>query len=258
VGTSTEIDIHGARMRVQRGGSGEALLFLHGAQGLAGWEPGLAALAERFEVIAPDHPGFGFSAVSARVERMDDLAYHTLDLLDRLGVGPVHVVGECIGGWLGMEMALRAGAQFRSLTLVNSAGIRLRGVPRADMFICNPDELSRLLFAGEGARAWLERWNATPELADAFERNAAAAARFAWQPRLCSLTLDRWLHRIRMPTHIIWGEAAQVVPRAYAGALAERIAGARISILPHCGHLAHADQPAALAETVAHFIREIA
>ena len=252
----TNFDVLGCNVHIQRSGSGEALVFLHGAQGLAGWEPGLEALSGTFDVIAPDHPGFGRSGSCDSVDDIPDLAFFTLDLLDRLGLGQVHVVGQCIGGWLAMEMALRTSERIKTLTLVNSAGIRIKGVPRADMFICNADELMRLLFAGDCAESWLQRWNASPELVDAYERNAAAAAKYAWQPRLCSLTLDRWLHRIDMPTHIIWGADNKVIPPDYAVALGDLIKSARVTRLPGCGHLAHHEQPQALAAEVTRFIRE--
>ena len=255
---NTDVNVIGCNVHVQRSGAGESLLFLHGAQGLAGWEPGLAALAEHFDVIAPDHPGFGGSASSDRVDDVEDLAFFTLDLLARLGLTQVHVVGQCVGGWLAMEMALRTSSRIASLTLVNSAGIRIKGAPREDIFICMPDELRDLLFAGDRGDAWMEQWNTSPALIDAYERNAAAAARFAWQPRLCSLTLDRWLHRIDVPTHIIWGADDRVIPPAYATQLADLIQGAQVTMLPHCGHLAHYEQPQALAHEVTRFIREIA
>ena len=59
--TDFHVDVRGCKLRVRRDGRGEPVLFLHGAQGLTIWEPVLAALAQRFDVIAPDHPGFGRS-----------------------------------------------------------------------------------------------------------------------------------------------------------------------------------------------------
>jgi pimeloyl-ACP methyl ester carboxylesterase len=94
-------------------------------------------------------------------------------------------------------------------------------------------------------------------LMDAYERNAAAAAKFAWQPRLCSLTLDRWLHRIDMPTHIIWGENDEVIPVGYAETFAGLIKGAKVTRLANCGHLAHFEQPKKLAAEITRFIEEI-
>jgi pimeloyl-ACP methyl ester carboxylesterase len=245
-------------VHLRRGGSGEPLLFLHGAQGLTGEEAGLKALAENFEVIAPDHPGFGRSDQAERVDDIADLALFYFDLLDHLRLDRVHLVGQCIGGWLAAEMAIRSTARIRSLVLVNSAGLRLRGVPRGDMFLCSEEDLLRLLFAGEAAGDWMSAWRATPEREDLYDRNRAAAARYSWAPRLCNPKLDRWLHRIDVPTRIIWGTNDRVIPPAYASAFGERIAGATVAMLPDCAHLPHVEQPQAFAREVTEFIRRAA
>ena len=104
--------------------------------------------------------------------------------------------------------------------LVNSAGIRIKGVPRGDMFICSEDELLKLLFAGNGAAEWLQ----------ILAGHARSRRHLRSQPRrrprntpgrrgLCNPKLDRWLHRVDVPTHIIWGEEDRVIPPAYAEAL---------------------------------------
>jgi pimeloyl-ACP methyl ester carboxylesterase len=252
---NADINVRGCSVHIQRAGSGEPLLFLHGAQGLAGWDRGLEALAKQFDVIAPDHPGFGLSGNTETVDDLSDLAFFYLNVLDELDLKDVHVVGQCVGGWLAMEMAIRSTSRMKTLTLVNSAGIRLKGVHRADMFICTQDELMQLLFAGNSSADWLQQWKASPALEDAYERNTFAAAKFTWQPRLCSLKLDRWLHRIDVPTHIIWGENAKVIPPAYGAALKGLIPCATLATLPGCGHLAHYEQPEALASEVTKFVR---
>ena len=256
--STSDVDLNGCKLHIQRGGGGEPVLFLHGAQGLAGWDPGLQALAKRFDVIAPDHPGFGRSTGSELIDDVSDLAFFYLDLLEQLKLDRVNIVGQCVGGWIAMEMAIRSTRRIKSLTLVNSAGIRVPGVPRADMFICGPDELMTLLFAGDAAKAWQQQWRQSPELEDIYERNSGAAARFCWQPRLCNLKLERWLHRIDVPTHIVWGAEAKVIPAANAKALQGLIKGATAATLPACGHLAHFEQPEALAAEVASFVRRAA
>jgi pimeloyl-ACP methyl ester carboxylesterase len=253
--TDSSIEISGARLRIQRDGRGEPLLFLHGAQGLAGWEPLLAALAQRFDVIAPDHPGFGGSDLAEGVDDVGELALFYLDVLKALDLPKVHVVGHCIGGWIALEMAIRNATPLNTLTLVASAGLRLAGVPRADMFICNPDQLAQLLFAGNDAESWKRAWQATPQAEEIYDRNRAAAARFAWQPRLCNPKLARWLHRVDVPTHIVWGENDRVLPPAYAEALRDRIAGATLTMIPACGHLPHVEHPQAVAEIATQFIQ---
>jgi pimeloyl-ACP methyl ester carboxylesterase len=167
------------------------------------------------------------------------------------------VVGHCVGGWLAMEVAIRSTARLGSLTLVDSAGLRLEGVPRADMFICGPDELAGLLFAGDGL-AWMQAWQASPAQQDIYERNRAAAAKFSWHPRLCNPKLSRWLHRIDVPTHVIWGEQDKVLPQAYGSGLKKRIAGATMTSIPGCGHMPNIERPAEFAAAVAQFIRRAA
>lgn len=250
----TSIEIRGCNLGLRRGGTGAPLLFLHGAQGLNGHEPGLEALAANFDVIAPDHPGFGRSETSEAVDDMGDLALFYLDLLDALQLRQVHLVGQCLGGWLALEIAIRNTSQIKSLVLANSAGIRLKGVPRADMFACSEDELLRLLFAGDAGAEWLRAWRASAEMEDIYDRNRAAAARYSWAPRLCNPKLDRWLHRIDVPTQILWGEKNRLMPPAYASALEDLIPGATAATLPDCAHMLHYEQPQAFAGEVTHFI----
>ena len=93
---------------------------------------------------------------------------------------------------------------------------------------------------------------------DIYDRNRAAAAKYSWSPRLFNPKLDRWLHRIDMPTHIVWGEDDRVIPPAYAEALKDLIAGATVATLPDCAHLPHVEQPQAFAGEVSQFIRRAA
>ncbi len=253
----SEIDVRGCKLNVRRGGHGEPLLFLHGAQGLNGNEPGLEALTKHFDVIAPDHPGFGKSDLAVVVDDISDLALFYLDLLDKLALDKVHVVGQCIGGWLALEIAIRNTRRIKSLVLVNSAGIRVKGVPRADMFVCSEDDLLKLLFA-KGGKEWLQSWRATPDMEDIYDRNRAAAARYSWSPRLCNPKLDRWLHRIDVPTHIVWGSEDHLIPRAYATALKDHITGATLATIPDCAHMLHVEQPQAFAGEISQFIRSAA
>jgi pimeloyl-ACP methyl ester carboxylesterase len=253
--TEKTVDVRGHQLHIQRAGSGEPVLFLHGVQGLAGWEPGLAELAGHFDVIAPDHPGFGRSGAADGFDDVGELALFYLDALKALDLDSVHVVGHCLGGWIALELAIRCTARVKTLSLVGSAGLRLKGVPRADMFLCSAEELPRLLFANGAAEAWTRSWHGDAALEELYDRNRVAAARFTWQPRLCNPKLEKWLHRIDVPTHIVWGEQDQVIPPAYAEALRDRIAGASVTMLPSCGHLPHYEQPKEFAATVSNFIR---
>ncbi len=251
------IEISGVKLHLRRAGKGAPLLFLHDVQGLPAWPQMLDRLAGQFEVLAPDHPGFGLSAAPDWIDDVGDLSFFYLDLLDALDLKGVHVVGASLGGWIALEMAIRSTARIKSLTLAGAAGIRVDGVARSDMFIGTPAELGRLLFAAEQVAAgWAAQWQATPALREIYDRNRHAAAKFTWQPRLYNPKLAKWLHRIGVPTHVIWGESDRLIPPAHAAALKGMIAGAQVTMLPG-GHLVAIEQPDLFADTVSHFIARL-
>src|SRR5688500_403320 len=102
--TQTVSDV---RVHMRRSGKGEPLLFLHGITGAFQSEPFFDQLAARYEVIAPDHPGFGQSDDPDWIRSVRDVAMFYLDLLDELDLSRVHVVGHSMGGWTAAEMAVR-------------------------------------------------------------------------------------------------------------------------------------------------------
>src|SRR6202142_757767 len=93
------IAVKGCRIRVMRGGAGDPLVYLHGASG-ASWLPFLQSLTQKYDVIAPEHPGFGESDAPDWLDTIHDLAYFYLDVLEQLKLRNVHLVGNWLGGWL--------------------------------------------------------------------------------------------------------------------------------------------------------------
>src|SRR5437868_4687556 len=110
-GQRSEIIVNNCRVSLLRDGSGPPLLFLHGAGGGRGWSPFLASLSERFDVIAPDHPGYGQSETPDWLDNIHDMAFFYLDLIEALGLADIHLVGASLGGWIAAEMAVRSTAR---------------------------------------------------------------------------------------------------------------------------------------------------
>ncbi len=237
----SSIESECGRLRVRSQGSGAPLVFLHGAHGMNTWPRYLDLLAGSRRVIAPDLPGFGQSSMSATTTRVHDLARIMLDLLDSLEpTEPVDLVGHCIGGWIGLEMAMRC-ARLRSLTLINSAGVHVSGVRRGDFFIASPAELPALLFADPLAGERYLQAESAGEFESATFQNRQMAARLAWSPRLFDPELAKWLCRIRVPTRVIWGEANQILPPPFGEAIAQRTGGT-LHLIAGAGHLAHIER----------------
>ena len=67
--------------------------------------------------------------------------------------------------------------------------------------------------------------------------------------------LAKWLHRIKLPTQVIWGEHDKILPPAYAAEFQKLIPGARVDIVRECGHLPHNEKPEEFARLVKEFGR---
>ena len=85
--------------------------------------------------------------------------------------------------------------------------------------------------------------------------NRIASARFGWQPRFFNPRLERWLHRVNVPTHVIWGDGDRIIPPAYAEAFHRLIPGSTLTMIPNAGHLPHVERAAAVAQAMQTFLR---
>ncbi len=245
------VDVGGCAIEVLRGGSGPGLVFLHGAGGASDWAPYMDRLAERFAVTVPSHPGFGRSDTPGWLDSMSDLAYFYLDAFDALGLDDVHVVGSSLGGWLACEIAIRSTGPMRSLTLVGAAGIPVDGVPMGDLFLWSPEDRVRNVYCDQALADARLAHAPSEEEADIALKNYFTTSRLAWNPRFCNPDLPKWLHRIRIPTMILWGAEDRIFPPAYGEAYAALIPGAELRIAPQCGHLPHQEKTDAFIDAVA-------
>ena len=233
----TNHKVRDVNVRMLRGGSGPPLLFLHGANGLPVWLPVFEQLSKHFDVMIPEHPGYGTSDNPAWMRNIGDLAMYYLDFLDGLGGEKVHVVGQSLGGWAAAEAAVRNCSRIATLSLLAPAGIRVKGILPGDNFIWDIEEGLRNLYHDQ---SFPDRMLAQPLSDDDAEialTNRYATTKFGWDPRWFNPALERWLHRISVPTLVMWGENDKLFPVAYAKRWGERIPGAQVEIVPQCGHV---------------------
>lgn len=235
--TSETMTLAGCEIEVLRGGKGPPLVFLHGAGGAHNWMPYMDRLAEHHKVYIPSHPGWGRSDTPDWLDGMGDLAYFYLDFLDAVGEDGVHLVGNSLGGWLALEVAVRATNRIRSLTLVSAAGIHIEGVPKGDIFLWDADErVYNTFYDPKFAEARLAK-QPSEEDADIALKNHFSTAKMAWHPRFYNPELQKWLHRIDVPTLILWGDSDKVFPLAYGETMQKLIPGSTLTVIEKCGHL---------------------
>ena len=119
------IELSGITLDVEIAGKGPPLLWLHPEHYGHLHRPFLDRLAARWTVHTPRHPGFDGRRPPEDFRRTDDIAYLYLDLLDRLGLESVTLVGASFGGWIALEMAVRNSARLNALGLIAPLGERV-------------------------------------------------------------------------------------------------------------------------------------
>jgi pimeloyl-ACP methyl ester carboxylesterase len=244
------VELSGCRTHVRRAGKGQTLLFLHGASGMPAILPCLQKLAERFDVVVPEHPGYGQSDEPEWLENIHDMAYFYLDFLEKLDLKDVLLVGNSMGGWIALEIAVRSTARIRSMVVVSPAGVKAPGVLPADTFLMSPEEQVRaLVFDQKLADARLAE-PMTPEALDTALKNRHTTARLAWEPRFHDPHLPKWLHRIKVPVTIVWGAEDRILPVKMSEELKKHIPHAKLEIMRDTGHLPHAERPDQFVEIV--------
>ena len=254
IGTRSTVEVDGATIGYVRGGSGPPLLFLHGAGGAATWTPWMAKLSASYDLIVPEHPGWGHSDMPEWFDNVHDLAYYYLDFMDALELENVHLVGNAIGGWIACEIGVRNTKHLETITLIAPAGLRVPGIQRFDIFLASHEAHTRALFHDQ---AFADRILAIPlegEHLDMHLKNRFATARVGWQPRLYDPHLAKWLHRIDIPTLVVWGENDAVFPVAMLDEFVRLIPGATAAVIPECGHLPHVERTDALLAKLKSFM----
>jgi pimeloyl-ACP methyl ester carboxylesterase len=247
------IEISGVDLELEERGDGPPLLFLHAGEGLAPERAWLDLLARRYRVIAPSHPGYGRSSLPDWMMTVDDLAYLYLDLADRLALTDAVLVGACFGGWIAAEMAVRDTGRFGRLVLVDALGVKHGGVTDrdiADMHAIPRETFVELAWA-DPAKAAVDYTQMPESELAAIVRGQQALAQFGWKPYMHNPRLKRWLHRIDIPTLLLWGERDRVVTPEYGEGFRAAIPGARMRVIPNAGHFPHWEQPEAFADAVA-------
>jgi len=231
------LKINDVDLNLRRAGEGETLLLLHGANGDTSWMPVFEKLSENFHVILPDHPGFGGTSSPEWMDNISDMAYFYLDVIDTLGLSNFHLAGHSMGGWVAAEIGVRDSNLIKSLTLVAAAGIWVKGTPIGDLFSWTPEETARKVFAQEHFIKQMLTLQPNEEELEVVLKNRQMAARLCWSPRLHNPDLRKWLHRLKIPTLIIWGDCDGIFPEPYAHAYQDLIPNSMLKIYKNCGHV---------------------
>ena len=213
----------------------------------------LDALTERFKVIAPAHPGFGASDWPEHLRSVSDLAFFYLDLADQLELDNAVLVGSCFGGWLGAEVLIRSTQRFECAVLIAPLGAKFSDrVTRdiTDLHSLSEAEVHRCLYH---QRMPEDYSTYSEEALTAIARDREAFTYFGWKPYMHDPSLTNWLHRIDIPTLLVWGEHDGFVDLRYAASYQRAIAGSTVEVVPEAAHFPQIEQPSQVLERITQF-----
>jgi pimeloyl-ACP methyl ester carboxylesterase len=253
---NSAVEVNGVEIELSVRGQGRPLLFLHPEIGFDRAGPALDALARGSRVIAPAHPAYGKTKPPSSFNTVDDLAYLYLDLLDALDLRDVALVGAGIGGWIAAEIAIKNTARLSRLVLADAFGIKV-GDREArdiyDMYFVTDADLQKVLYVDQ-ALTQRDLSKLPDEELYALARAREATSRYGWRPYMHSPKLKGRLHRIKIPTLLLWGAEDRIVTPDYGRAYAASIPDARLQLIERAGHFPHVEQPAEFAKLTLDFI----
>jgi pimeloyl-ACP methyl ester carboxylesterase len=253
--TSESIPIAGASLHLARAGSGTPLLVLHHDIGTLERLPFYDALAQKFTVLIPAHPGYDKSERPAWLRNVRDVAVVHQALLARLGVSDVVVVGLGFGGWIAAEMATMSPRAFRKLVLVGAMGIKPEHGEIADQALVSYIDYVRLGFSDQ--RVFDRLFGAEPETSrlEHWDLNREMSFRIAWKPYMYNASLPHLLGGVATPTLVVWGRDDRIVPLECGERYAKALPRARLEVLEGAGHAVTIESADRVNELVAEFAR---
>jgi pimeloyl-ACP methyl ester carboxylesterase len=254
-------------------GDGSPLLLIHGLGGSwPNWLENIPHLARSHRVIALDLPGFGESPMPGWEISIQSYGALVNAFCAALGIGPVPLVGNSMGGFIAAEVTVSEPTSVQKLVLVSAAGVSHARMARAPA-----ETVGRMARAAAPlALRYRERALRRPKLRNRmvrqlFFRPGELPRELIWEivqggmhapglvPAIGGLAgydiLDR-LDDVEIPTLVVWGRNDLIVPPSDALEYARLIPGARLEIFDRCGHLPMAERPVRFNRLLDRFLAE--
>ncbi len=209
----TAVELTGVKLHVARAGSGRPVLVLHHDIGSPERLDFYDALARRFDVIVPHHPGYGRSERPQWLRSVRDLAVVYQSLLAALDIDRASLIGLGFGGWIAAEMATMAPREFHRLVLVGAMGIKPPQGDILDQAIVSYLDYARAGFHDQQAFSRIYGDVTTDQLVE-WDLCREMTFRIAWKPYMYSPTLPHLLGGVRAPAFVVWGDDDKIVPKS--------------------------------------------
>jgi magnesium chelatase accessory protein len=261
------IEAAGLTWHVQRRGRGPCVLLLHGTGASAhSWVPLARRLEEQFELIAPDLPGHGFTALPPPAQSsLPGMARALTTLLRTLDVQPDLIIGHSAGAAIAASLCLLGVCRPKAVVSINGAMLPFgrAAAPvfsRAARFLAAAPVFPQLVALHAVPRKPIERMlrqtgsNSSPEMVRCYRTLLGRTGHVAGTLRMMAnwdlVQLERNIDRLDPPLYLLVGEGDRVVEPAQARELHERLPASVLLTAPGLGHLGHEEQPAWFADQI--------
>lgn len=177
---------------------------------------------------------------------------HYLELFDALKVDTMNLVGMSMGGYLAAKFASEHGHRIKKLVLIAPYGLDVPEHPALDIIATPTEQLVPMLVSN--FEVLKKRLPEKPDMdfIAACYREATSFARLFWE-HPTDPKFPRHLHRVKMPTLILWGDEDKLIPVQQAQAWRKRIPNSEVVVVKGAGHIVHRDQPDTI-ETIGRFL----
>lgn len=228
------VTINGIPCLVNTAGSGPPLLFLHGAGAWHGFDFALP-WAETHRVLCPIHPNWPGSGEDTSMTDIHDYVMHYLEFIDQLGFDQVDLVGLSMGGRMAAQFAAEHRRRVRRLVLVAPAGLDAPGHPLADFSQIPPDKVLGYLTENPERVLSHAKSAPSPKEPESFVRVL---------PSIMDRKFTRHLHRLTMPSLLVWGDKDRTTPIQQAAEWQRYAPSLQLHKVPNAGHLLLDEQDA--------------
>ena len=273
-----DVEIAGATLHCEVAGTGAPILLIPGL-GLdhTYYRFGVPLLARRMQVLAVDPRGIGRSTKSPPPYSVESWADDFAGMIDKLGFGPIHVLGSSLGGAIALALAQRHPGRLKSLTVVGGFSeldratelnfrLRLKLIEKLGMSDEVADymglwTLTRKFINSDAGYAVMRANQANIRTNSAASYSAFVEALLRWgrcqpgqeqEPKFTSL-----LSSIKLPTLVVTSDNDHLIPKDLSDLIAARISGAKLAVMPGAGHIPFMEQPENVARIVLDFIEDL-
>jgi pimeloyl-ACP methyl ester carboxylesterase len=254
--TTEDIRAAGSTLRLRKGGAGDPIVVLPHDIGSLDRLPFYDALARRFTVYVPSHPGYDGSERPSWMRSARDVAVTYQSVIAEINLANPSLVGLGFGGWIAAEMATMSPQAFRRLVLVGAMGVKPVKGEILDQALVSYIDYVRAGFEDQGVFDRLFGADPATERLEQWDLNREMTFRIAWKPYMYNPTLPHLLGGVRAPALVVWGGGDKIVPLECGEAYARVLPRSRLAVVPGSGHFVDMEQPEALARLIVEFAAE--